>query len=293
MTTTPKMDRAVDLAEAQAGYSESACSATVGNNNKFGRWYGMNCAAWCAMFVSWSYYEAGFPIPASAPKGYAYTPSGAAWFQSKKAWAGPGTNPERGWHVFFYSASAGRIAHVGLVRGARGSDGLVPTVEGNTNGAGSRDGGSVLLKRRSPSQSLGFRIAGYGRPDLLSDADQPEPEKEWYEVAPIPETNLEQIEKTVVEAIVAGPGKEAIKQAVAEVMEDILGGVGANQVFLKQKGNPQVYVLLSGRLLHIPDAATLTAIGGKDARSKILELPPDDPIWQSMPIVGQQPGPVA
>jgi CHAP domain len=187
MATTAAMEKAVDLAEGQSGYDESACSSSVGNNTKFGVWYGMNCAAWCAMFVSWAYYQAGFPQPASTAKGFAYTPSGAAWYQSKGAWASAATNPERGWVVFFYSASAGRIAHVGLVRGPRGSDGLIPTVEGNTNGAGSAEGGSVLLKRRSPSQSLGFRIAGYGRPDLLAGASE-----EWYDMA-VPEADQKAI----------------------------------------------------------------------------------------------------
>jgi hypothetical protein len=191
------MEKAVDLAEGQNGYGETACSATVGNNTRFGIWYGMNCAAWCAMFVSWAYHTAGFPQPASTAKGFAYTPSGAAWYQGKQAWSPAGANPQRGWVVFFYSASAGRIAHVGLVRGPRGSDGLIPTVEGNTNGAGSAEGGGVLLKRRSPSQSLSFRIAGYGRPDLLAGAEAP---KEWYEM-PVPEADQEAIAKKTLEVL--------------------------------------------------------------------------------------------
>jgi CHAP domain len=204
MPTTAAMEKAVDLAEAAAGYAESACSASVGNNTRYGVWYGMNCAAWCAMFVSKCYHDAGFPQPASTSKGFAYTPSGASWYKSNNAWASPTVNPERGWVVFFYSASAARIAHVGLVRGARGSDGLIPTVEGNTNGAGSAEGGSVLLKRRSPSQSLSFRIAGYGRPDLLAGAAA----EEWWQM-PIGAT-----EKAEIKAIVEGAldGKDIATQ---------------------------------------------------------------------------------
>jgi hypothetical protein len=145
------------------------------------------------MAVSKWYWDAGFPQPASTSKGFAYTPSGASWYQSKQAWSGPSANPERGWVVFFYSEGAGRISHVGLVRGAKGSDGLVPTVEGNTNGAGSAEGGSVLLKRRDPSQNLSFRIAGYGRPDLLD-------EKEWWEM-PIGAEELKQITKACESAL--------------------------------------------------------------------------------------------
>jgi hypothetical protein len=191
MTTTVAMDKAVDLGEADAGYAEGWCSSTTSNKTKYGAWYGMDCSAWCAMAVSKWYYDAGFPQPATTSKGFAYTPSGASWYQSKQAWSGPTTNPERGWVVFFYSDSAGRISHVGLVRGPKGSDGLVPTVEGNTNGAGSAEGGSVLLKRRDPNQSLSFRIAGYGRPDLLDGG-------EWWEM-PIPEADQEAIAKEVKE----------------------------------------------------------------------------------------------
>lgn len=194
MTTTPAMDKAVSLFEAQAGYVEGRCSATVGNNTKFGAWYGMNCAAWCAMSVSWAYASAGFPQPASSSKGFAYTPSGAAWYQAKRAWAPAGTNPERGWVVFFRSDSAGRICHVGLVRGGRGSDGLIPTVEGNTDVAGTASGGGVYLKRRSDSQSLSFRIAGYGRPDLLQGAALTA--EEWWQM-PIGTTEKEDIKDCV------------------------------------------------------------------------------------------------
>jgi hypothetical protein len=214
MATAAQMHAAVRNAEADAGYGETRCSAAVGNNTKFGKWYGMNCAAWCAMAVSRWYYDAGAPQPASSSKGFAYTPSGAAWYQAKGAWAGPGTNPERGWVVFFYSNSAGRIAHVGLVRGPRGSDGLVPTVEGNTNGAGSADGGGVLLKRRSPSQALSFRIAGYGIPGRFSQAAE-----EWWQVS-IPESELEKIEATAVEALNSSAGQAAIQKAVEAAMTD-------------------------------------------------------------------------
>lgn len=193
MSTTAAMDKAVSLGEADAGYDESMCDASTGNNTKYGKWYGMNCAAWCAMAVSKWYYDAGQPQPASTSKGFSYTPSGASWYQSKNAWSGPSANPERGWVVFFYSASAGRISHVGLVRGPK-SGGMVPTVEGNTNGAGSAEGGSVLLKNRDPSQSLSFRIAGYGRPDIL------EPEKEWWEM-PIGADEIKQIKDACYSAL--------------------------------------------------------------------------------------------
>ena len=198
MATSAQMDAAVDKGEADTGYDETACDASTGNNTKYGKWYGMNCAAWCAMAVSKWYYDSGAPQPASTAKGFSYTPSGADWYKSKGAWAGPSTNPKRGWVVFFYSNSAGRIAHVGLVRGPRGTDGLIPTVEGNTDSSGSASGGSVLQKRRNPSQSIAFRIAGYGQPEKIDTGE------EWWEM-PIGSEELKQI-------------RDACEGAVREVM---------------------------------------------------------------------------
>jgi CHAP domain len=290
MTTTPKMDAAVDLAEAQAGYAEGRCSATVGNNTRFGAWYGMNCAAWCAMFVSWSYFTAGFPQPASTPKGFAYTPSGAAWYQARRAWAGPGTNPQRGWVVFFYSASAGRIAHVGLVRGPRGSDGMVPTVEGNTNVAGGAEGGGVYLKRRSPSQSLSFRVAGYGRPELLEGADTQE--EEWW-MAEIPASELQKIQVQATQALQSSPGQEAQIKATIAGVEQAISGIGSNQVFVRQIDTPQVYMVTALGLLHVPSFTVFKLYGGDNPSAKTIMLPKDSPIWTDHPIYGQQPGDTA
>jgi len=287
MTTTPAMEKAVDIAEAAAGYAEGRCSASVGNNTRYGVWYGMNCAAWCAMFVSKCYHDAGFPQPASSAKGFAYTPSGAAWYKGQNAWASPATNPERGWVVFFYSASAGRIAHVGLVRGRRGSDGLIPTVEGNTNGAGSAEGGSVLLKRRSPSQSIGFRIAGYGRPDLLAGAV--EEEEEWW-MAEIPAAELQKIQVQATQALQSSPGQEAQIKATIAGVEQAISGIGSNQVFVRQIDTPQVYMVTPLGLIHVPSFGVFKLYGGNNPSAKTIMLPKASKIWTDHPIYGQQPG---
>lgn len=44
------------------------------------------------------------------------------------------------------------FSHIGIATGPPDSSGLVPTIEGNTDGAGSREGGSVLAKKRKLSQ---------------------------------------------------------------------------------------------------------------------------------------------
>jgi hypothetical protein len=44
------------------------------------------------------------------------------------------------------------FSHIGIATGPVDSSGLVPTIEGNTDGQGSREGGAVLAKKRKVSQ---------------------------------------------------------------------------------------------------------------------------------------------
>lgn len=49
--------------------------------------------------------------------------------------------------VTFYYSNLGRVGHVGMV--VRVEDNIIYTIEGNTNGSGSRDGDGVYLKKRN------------------------------------------------------------------------------------------------------------------------------------------------
>jgi uncharacterized protein YijF (DUF1287 family) len=44
------------------------------------------------------------------------------------------------------------FSHIGIATSKVTKDGFVFTIEGNTDGAGSREGGSVLAKKRKASQ---------------------------------------------------------------------------------------------------------------------------------------------
>ncbi len=133
------------------------------NETPFGKWYGLDLQPYCAMALSMWSSDAGLPIPASTSKGYAYTPSGAAWFKGQGRW---GTRPRVGAHVFF-RFSGDRIHHVGLVTGVN-PGGSIDTIEANTSrgAVGSqRDGGGVWRRRRSTG------IVGYGYPPYHHDDD--------------------------------------------------------------------------------------------------------------------------
>lgn len=134
----------------------------------FGAAYGMNCVAWCNIFQSQVMYEISGGYSIAGGK-FAYTVSHAQRFQSMGLW---GTTPRLGALAFFDwegGKSISGIDHIGMVRGPQQSNGLVPTVEGNTraNGEQLRDG--VWIALRNPAN-----IVGYGYP-LYATAPTPAP----------------------------------------------------------------------------------------------------------------------
>lgn len=158
------MGSAADLlavARSQLGQSENP---PYSNRVKFSDWYGL-VGPWCDMFVSWCGAMSG---NGDAIGKFAYTPSHEAWFRSRGREV-PVRDAQPGDIVFFNFI--GRTSHVGIVEANRG-DGLV-TIEGNTNGGGSRDGGSVMRHFRSWSSGIvsTHRPAFSGQPTGEAMAD--------------------------------------------------------------------------------------------------------------------------
>jgi hypothetical protein len=171
MTT---VNAVLSRARSQLGVHENPAGS---NQTPYSAWYGSR-GPWCGMFVSWIFYHAGLPLPATTVKGFAYTPSGAAWFQRRGKWT---RTPRPGYVVFFDWPGDGvdRISHVGIVEAVR-ADGSVITIEGNT---GTAYGGSVMRRVRRSG------IVGYGIPDYASGAD------DWFAQATSAE--LEQVVRRV------------------------------------------------------------------------------------------------
>jgi hypothetical protein len=133
----------VDVAIAEIGYAESG-----NNSTKYGKWFGMNGAAWCHMFVSWCANQAG--VSTSIVPKTASCSSGMSWFSSRSLFKRKGQyTPKRGDIIYFLSAGA---SHVGIVEKVSGN--TVHTVEGNM---------SNRVGRRSYSLNAA-RITGYGVP---------------------------------------------------------------------------------------------------------------------------------
>jgi hypothetical protein len=161
--TTPSSVLA--LARADLGYEESPPDS---NRSKFGAWYGMDGAPWCAMAVSCWFYAAGLPLAFTTPKGFSYCPFGIDGFRARGelvpvAQAQPGD-------VVFFDWNGDKVAdHVGIVV----SGGLVlTTIEGNTTSGDAGDqsnGGGVFQRQRAASLVLAV-----GRP-AWSSAPTPAP----------------------------------------------------------------------------------------------------------------------
>lgn len=133
---------AIAAGRSQIGYNERS-----GNRTKFGEWYGMNGVAWCAIFVSWCFASAGTPLAISTSRGYSLVQAATDWAKRNGLWRPAHTVPQRGWiGQMRIPGGPPRDNHTFIVQGA--IDGGAWTIEGNTNGAGSRTGGSVLEKHR-------------------------------------------------------------------------------------------------------------------------------------------------
>ena len=136
----------VNIARQEAGYLEGP-----DNQNKYGEWYGLNHAPYCAMFVSWVFAQAGLSsiVSATTPKGFSYCPAGLAWFQKNgcivdKYKAQPGD-------IVFFSWSGHTAEHVGIIVAAS-ADGIT-TMEGNTSAdhkMGSQANGDGVWLRHRP-----------------------------------------------------------------------------------------------------------------------------------------------
>jgi hypothetical protein len=133
----------INYAAKFIGYKEGR-----NNDNKFGVWYGMNNAPWCAIFVSYCFYNSGLPLPATTNKGFAYCGFGIDWFKKNGQWH---TTPQVGDVVFYNWPTTGeKFDHVGIVENVN-ANGSIGTIEGNE---------SDQVKRMNRISN----IIGYGRP---------------------------------------------------------------------------------------------------------------------------------
>lgn len=130
----------VEIAESQVGYKEKSsdsnlddftANAGTANYTKYGKWYGLNPAPWCAIFVSWCANEA--KISTSVIPKYSSCSTGMSTFKEWKrfyyssAYGGSYT-PKVG-DIFFVGTSTTSSTHTGIVVGVSSSQ--ITVVDGN------------------------------------------------------------------------------------------------------------------------------------------------------------------
>lgn len=148
-------EKMVSLARGEIGVSEvdgTNCGPKV-DEYKAATWLDADKGwPWCAAFICWLIREAieedvkGFQLPRTA----------GAWdfenWAKKESTHGvelrkPTNEDIRAGDIVIFTFS-----HIGIAIADVDSSGYVKTIEGNTNGAGSREGGSVLEKNRHVSK---------------------------------------------------------------------------------------------------------------------------------------------
>lgn len=103
--------------------------------------------AWCASFVCWVVMKAmegrkwTFDRP-TTPGAFAFELWSLAQDKSTQTKKKPGNDIQRGDLVIF------NFSHIGIATGPPNAAGVFPTIEGNTNSAGSREGDGVYKKTR-------------------------------------------------------------------------------------------------------------------------------------------------
>lgn len=151
------------IAASQLGQAEQPNGS---NHTKFSEWYYGVHAAWCAMFVSWCFWSAGMPQPASTPKGYAWCSAGSEWYRSRGQLRPGSAGIRRGDVAFFeWGSTAGGYDHVGLVESVDVAAGTVTLIEGNV-------GNRVQRIRRSLATG---GIHSHARPNYATAPEPPAP----------------------------------------------------------------------------------------------------------------------
>ncbi|MRX40574.1 CHAP domain-containing protein [Flavobacterium sp. LC2016-23] len=136
------MSEILRIAEKEIGQTEKPANS---NKTKYGKWFGLDGVAWCGVFVSWCYAQAGFQLPKIGfLKGYAGCQTAVAYFKKMNQIT---VNPVEGDIVFFDWNGDGRYDHTGLfVKWLNKTE--FETIEGNTAIGNDSNGGNVMKRIR-------------------------------------------------------------------------------------------------------------------------------------------------
>lgn len=149
-----------DKARSQSGVFESPENS---NRQKYGVWYGWNGVPWCAIYISWVFYQAG-ALNLLGGK----TASVRVMADRFRAMGRYGATPRVGALAIYSDYS-----HISLVTAV--GIGTLVDISGNTSsGAGSiGNGGVVAEKQRSRGLIIGYCYPAYTSPVISRDTTRP------------------------------------------------------------------------------------------------------------------------
>lgn len=132
----------IDTAKKEIGVSEFPVNS---NKTKYGKWFGFDGVAWCGIFVSWCYAQAGKPLGnIGFKKGFAGCQSAVAHFTATGEIT---TTPVPGDIVFFDWNGDGRYDHTGIFF-EHEDQYRFWSIEGNTAIGNNSNGGKVMKRNR-------------------------------------------------------------------------------------------------------------------------------------------------
>jgi hypothetical protein len=137
------MSRIVEIAKKEIGQGEVPLNS---NKTKYGKWFGFDGVAWCGMFVSWCYDQAGAPLGnIGFKKGFAGCQTAVAHYRKTNRIT---NNPVAGNIVFFDWNKDGRHDHTGIFVRWVEVNKTFESIEGNTAVGNDSNGGNVMLRTR-------------------------------------------------------------------------------------------------------------------------------------------------
>lgn len=146
----------IELAYSQLGVKQSATDVKY-NHEYYGR---PSTLAWCCVFIWWLFKHIGHPELFYGGKKTAWVPTLLSYH--KQQWVAF-DKIEPGDIVFFNFKGKKSAQHVGICVAT--SDTHVSTIDGNTNGQGSANGGAVALRSRVRSYIIGAYRPKYQDPE--------------------------------------------------------------------------------------------------------------------------------
>lgn len=153
----------LETAAKEKGVTENPAAS---NLTRYGDWYGLNGVPWCAIFVSWVYDKAGYPLGRiDSEKGFHYCPSAYNFWKKHNRLT---NNPKPGDIILFDWNGDGKSDHTGIFIKWIEKSKRFSSWEGNTSINSQSDGGQVMMRKRLTSY-----VKAFVNPGIFDETNEP------------------------------------------------------------------------------------------------------------------------